>query len=476
MKKCDGVKYGGVSSCQASRSTHATTLVLEVSSYVDDLPIQRVQMLLDSDPASCQVGLFKTPERERKWAVSEAFLAPIPPGAFARRSDSARLAGFLEADGKLSLSKLLNSGQMSVGVRSGRSYGATADALLKGYDGKPNLLRLTTPDASKSLFQMVAAARVDVVLGYPYEAAYHLARDNPAANQGLQFHLLREQTVYVLVHVVCAKSPPGQEVIRKVDAVLNQPGRRDAMLGHYETWLDQSLRPLARRLQTQAITASLATGTSLRRSTLEAYFADVGHAADILVRSLHRAADLIVSFKQVSVDQTSSQRRRFDLAELVSEIVKTLWPNLKKTAFAVRQEMEPELLMDSFPGPLGQVLINLVNNAVMHGFEGRTSGTILIQARATEPSNVELCVRDDGIGIAPENLKRIYDPFFTTKLGAGGSGLGLNITHNIVESVLGGCIEAQSEVGVGAMFKINLPRLAPRATLADGIDADQALG
>ncbi len=221
--------------------------------YVDELPIQRVQMLLDSDPASCQVGLFKTPERERKWAVSEAFLAPIPPGAFVRRSDSARLAGALDADGKLSLTKLLDGGKMTVGVRSGRSYGAAADALLKSYDGKPNLFRLTTPDASKSLFQMVSAERVDVVLGYPYEAAYHLAQDKPSANKGLKFYLLGEQTDYVMVHVVCAKSPLGQEVIRKVDALLNQPGMREAILGHYETWLDEELRPLARRLQKQAL-------------------------------------------------------------------------------------------------------------------------------------------------------------------------------------------------------------------------------
>lgn len=220
--------------------------------YVDDLPIQRVQMMLDTDAASCQVGLFKTPERERKWAVSEAFLAPIPPGAFMRSSDSAAIAGYLTPDGKLSLTKLLEGGKMTVGVRSGRSYGTAADTLLKGYDGKPNVFRLTTPDASKSLFQMVTASRLDVVLGYPYEAAYHLAQDNPSANKGLKFYLLSEQTDYVLVHVVCAKSPLGQEVIRKVNTVLNQPGMREAMLGHYETWLDEELRPLARRLQKQA--------------------------------------------------------------------------------------------------------------------------------------------------------------------------------------------------------------------------------
>ncbi len=221
--------------------------------YVDDLPIQRVQMLLDTDAASCQVGLFNSPERQRKWAVSEPFLAPIPPGAFLRRRDAPRLAGLLDADGKLSLSKVLESGKMTVGVRSGRSYGAGADAVLKAFDGKPNVFRLTTPDAAKSLFQMVAAERVDVVLGYPYEAAYHLAQDDPSANKALKFYLLSEQAEFVLVHVVCAKSPLGQDVIRKVDAALTQGGMREAILSHYEAWLDDDLRPLARRLQKQAL-------------------------------------------------------------------------------------------------------------------------------------------------------------------------------------------------------------------------------
>ncbi|MES2947714.1 MAG: HAMP domain-containing sensor histidine kinase [Pseudomonadota bacterium] len=212
---------------------------------------------------------------------------------------------------------------------------------------------------------------------------------------------------------------------------------------------------------TRAITSSFASGAGFKRSVLENYLTDASNAVDILVRSLHRAADLITSFKQVAVDQTSSQRRSFDLAELVEEIVKTLSPTLKKTAFTVQLELPQVVMMDSFPGPLGQVLINLVNNAVIHGFDGGASGTVTVGVQAVGPDSAQLIVKDDGVGIAPENLKRIYDPFFTTKMGAGGSGLGLHITHNIVESVLGGRIDVHSEVGSGTTFTLSLPLVAP---------------
>ena len=199
----------------------------------------------------------------------------------------------------------------------------------------------------------------------------------------------------------------------------------------------------------------------LKRSTLESYIADAGTAGDILVRNLQRAADLVTSFKQVAVDQTSSQRRRFSVAEVVSEIMLTLWPTLKKSAFKVQQSIPDSLLMDSYPGPLGQVITNLVNNALLHGFEGRQAGNVRITAHLSGEDWIELAVHDDGVGIPSANLNRIFDPFFTTKLGAGGSGLGLNITHNIVTGVLGGRIRVQSEPGAGSTFILSLPLAAP---------------
>ncbi len=211
--------------------------------------------------------------------------------------------------------------------------------------------------------------------------------------------------------------------------------------------------------QTREFCANIKSG--LKRSTLDSYTVDAAKAGDILVRNLLRAADLVTSFKQVAIDQTSSQRRRFLLDEVIAEILLTLWPAIKKTNYEVVQEITPDLSMDSYPGPLGQVVTNLINNALIHGFEGRATGTVTIKGRALEGGMIELSLSDNGIGIPAENLKRIYDPFFTTKLGAGGSGLGLNITHNIVTGLLGGRINVHSEVGSGTCFTLSLPSEAP---------------
>ena len=212
---------------------------------------------------------------------------------------------------------------------------------------------------------------------------------------------------------------------------------------------------------TQHLSERMAQASGLKRSELEAYIHDACAAGEFLYRNLNRAAELISTFKQVSVDQTSSRRRPFDLRQTVEEIVTTLTPMLKKTPFIIEQQVPPQILLDSYPGPLGQVIVNLVTNAVVHGFDGRAEGSIVIGARRRDAEMVELSVSDNGIGIPPDNLKRIYDPFFTTKLGAGGSGLGLNITYNIVTRVLGGSIDTQSTVGAGTTVTLVIPCHAP---------------
>lgn len=205
--------------------------------------------------------------------------------------------------------------------------------------------------------------------------------------------------------------------------------------------------------------------TGLRRSDLQGFLEDTRHAADIITRNLTRAGALVTSFKQVAVDQTSSNRRKFSLASLVSEILLTLSPTLRKSACAVTVDIADSLQMDSYPGPLGQVLTNLVNNALVHGFPENQTGTIAITARMEDADQVILQVQDDGRGIQNADLPHVFEPFFTTRMGQGGSGLGLHIVHNLVTSVLGGSIAAQSEPGQGAKFQLTIP-----CTVADRQD------
>ncbi|WP_444848725.1 sensor histidine kinase [Duganella caerulea] len=214
-------------------------------------------------------------------------------------------------------------------------------------------------------------------------------------------------------------------------------------------------------MQTDEITRHLTAEGGITRKEFEHYIKNAQLSVDILGRNLHRAAEIVTNFKQVAVDQTSSQRRSFLLAEVVAGNVLTLQPTIKRTPYVIQQRIPPDLMMESYPGPIGQVITNLINNAILHGYEGRNEGLIDISASLSGQGLVTLSVEDHGAGIQNEYLPRIFDPFFTTKLGVGGSGLGLNIVHNIVTEILGGAIAVVSEPGGGTRFTLTLPMLAP---------------
>ena len=209
----------------------------------------------------------------------------------------------------------------------------------------------------------------------------------------------------------------------------------------------------------QGLVQSVAAGT-LTRSSLSTFAERTSEGAGLMLRSANRAAELIQSFKQVAVDQTTDQMRDFDLAEQMGEVLSIITHVLAKTSIRLEEHLEPGIEMHSYPGPLGQVITNLVMNAIAHGFDGKQSGTISV-ACERQGDYAHITVADTGKGIPPNNLNKIFDPFFTTKLGQGGTGLGLHISHNMVYGPLGGRMSVQSTLGVGATFKLVIPRCAP---------------
>jgi ligand-binding sensor domain-containing protein/signal transduction histidine kinase len=201
---------------------------------------------------------------------------------------------------------------------------------------------------------------------------------------------------------------------------------------------------------------------SLKKSDLEGWIAAASESSALIQRSLHSAAELVNSFKQVSVDQASTQRRRFDLARASQEIAATIMNQVRRGAHTLTLQVAPGIVMDSYPGPLGQVLINFVNNALLHAFDG-PGGHMVLSAGLAGADRVRIEFRDDGRGIPAEHLSRIFDPFFTTRMGQGGTGLGLNIAYNIVTTLLGGTIRVESAAGEGTVFIIDLPLRAAQA-------------
>lgn len=201
----------------------------------------------------------------------------------------------------------------------------------------------------------------------------------------------------------------------------------------------------------------------LRRSTLQMFSENAKRGTEILMRALTRASELIGSFKRVAVDQSSDQRRRFDLQTTLREVCLTLEPMYKNTPYQLTLALPDNIEMDGYPGALGQLITNFVSNALQHGFEGRGHGQMQLRAVATGVDHIALHFTDDGIGMSADTRNRVFDPFFTTKLGQGGSGLGMNIVYNIVREVLGGSIEITSSPGNGTVITVIIPVVAPNA-------------
>jgi PAS domain S-box-containing protein len=198
-----------------------------------------------------------------------------------------------------------------------------------------------------------------------------------------------------------------------------------------------------------------------RRTLLDQTLDASANGAEILVRNLNRAAALVSSFKQLAVDQSSNHRRHFDLRQAVEEVILTLTPMYKKTPYRFELDLAPDIELESYPGPLGQVITNFITNALSHAFEGRAQGTMFIVTRKRINDEVEITFSDNGIGISAEQLKRVFDPFYTTKLGQGGSGLGMHIVYDLVTGILGGKISLDSTPGQGLTIQMILPMVAP---------------
>ncbi len=195
---------------------------------------------------------------------------------------------------------------------------------------------------------------------------------------------------------------------------------------------------------------------ALKKAEFKSFVENAMPTAATIKNNLERASSLIKSFKQVAVDQSSQEVRIFKLSEYIEEVVISLQPKLKQTQHQIKVEGDKQLVVETVPGALSQVITNLVINSISHAYDKGQAGNILINIEA-ENGNVIMSYSDDGKGMTEDTARRMYEPFFTTRRGSGGSGLGLSIIFNLVTQTLGGSIQCHTEVAQGALFEIIFP-------------------
>ncbi len=198
----------------------------------------------------------------------------------------------------------------------------------------------------------------------------------------------------------------------------------------------------------------------MSRADLESYLNAAHQNSSLILKNLARAAELTKSFKQVSVDQSSEQKRIFALRDYVHDIIKSLQPSFKRMQCHFIVECSFELTLNSYPGAFSQVLTNLIMNSLAHGFKESQEGTITIKIASVsdiQPAILRIDYYDNGKGIAADVLPRIFEPFFTTNRQGGGTGLGLHIVYNLVTHKLNGNIRCESQIGQGTHFILDLP-------------------
>lgn len=175
--------------------------------------------------------------------------------------------------------------------------------------------------------------------------------------------------------------------------------------------------------------------------------------ANSINTNLLRTAQLVKSFKQISVDQTSEEKREFYLKEYIEEILLSMVNTTRKEDINISIDCDKSIKIYSCPGSFSQIITNLILNSIMHGFANKKGGDITIKV-TLDNKKLKIIYTDNGKGIKEENLGKIFDPFFTTNRSNGGTGLGLNIIYNMVTSTLKGSITCKSSVDKGVEFTI----------------------
>lgn len=346
-------------------------------------------------------------------------------------------------------------------------------------------------DGALWLYRRLPAVQVSATLKGPtWYIAGHLdpARRDALVQEQAWPHVILGGLALMIVTVLAAML--AQRDIRQTrtsEALAAANGRLSESLARLESSLDERVRseklaslgllvagvahelntPLggamltSTQLEDELSSLEQAYAAGLRQSDIQRHIEHSHEGLQLLHRNLDRAGRLISRFKAVASDRATSERSRFSLRETVDDILALIHTETKHSPIRVTVDVDESIVMDSYPGPLGQVIQNLVQNAFRHGFPSGSAGTVTIAAHRAG-DEVTLTVRDDGNGIPEGARERIWDPFFTTARSSGGTGLGLHLSQQLVGNILGGRLElVHSAPGEGTCMRLTMPCAAP---------------
>ncbi|WP_051380365.1 sensor histidine kinase [Bradyrhizobium sp. WSM1743] len=198
-------------------------------------------------------------------------------------------------------------------------------------------------------------------------------------------------------------------------------------------------------------------GASVRRSDLTKSIDRLKQGLSLTFDNLHRASEMVHSFRQVAVHQADEDRRSFELRDWLSELMSKLGPLLAHHALTVEVHCPAGIELNSYPGALAQVISNLALNTAAHAYPNKRGGRFVITVSQPDPKSVRLVCADEGVGIPGPLQAHIFDPFVTTSRERGNAGLGLHIAFNLVASSLNGRLRLESKAGPGTQIAIEIP-------------------
>jgi len=260
----------------------------------------------------------------------------------------------------------------------------------------------------------------------------------------------------VFVHVELTEIRRAQEELARAER-LSSLGVMIAGLAHeINTPIGIGMTAATHLLGNVQAIRDKAEARTMTRTDWSNFMADAETSADILSKNLRRAGDLVRSFRRLSADQVADVRDRLDIGDHIREVLSSLEPELRRHPQPVSVDCPPGLVIETYPGAISQIVVNLVMNSLIHAFPDKRPGSMRFAA-ARDEAGLVLRYEDDGVGVDDEVARRLFEPFFTTKRAQGGTGLGLSVVHALVTQRLKGTIEARKRTGGGLEFEIHLP-------------------